>query len=330
MTATALTQKASLLRRTAATVLAALTLSATVSCSTDDEEDTATSTQGGIHTTDPLGHAVDLEHEPTAAMGFYTTDVDILATLGIPLASTQPVRDGYDSFPSYFPQDALKNVTDTFVNYPEVNYEAVADAAPDFILNGIGGLEEAHDKLSAVASTYSNNSFDGEPWLRHFERTAADLGREEHLTQWKDRYTAATEDFRAKIESSGHGELTVGTLGFYDNKFNVGCYAGLECGVFSDLGLDLMVEEGDRDLELSMEQIHRLADLDAVWIGTVQGKTDDADFENMMDQLKDNPQWRSLPFVKNNRVFTYDMEMQYGSPSAALAFADRVSQDLTD
>ncbi|AWT27260.1 HTH-type transcriptional activator Btr [Corynebacterium provencense] len=327
-----LRRTASMWRTAAAGVLAAVTLGAAVACSSGDDGDESTSTDGraGIHTTDPLGHSVDLDHDPAAAMGFYTTDVDILATLDVPLASTQPVREGYDSFPSYFPQDKLKNVTDTFVNYPEFNYEAVAEADPDFILNGIGGLEEAHDRLSAVAPTYSDNSFDGEPWLGHFERTASDLGREKQLAAWKETYEGKTGAAASKIGSAGLGDLTVATLNFSDNRFSLGCYAGLECGVFSDLGLSLKVGEEDEDLELGMEQVNQLADIDAVWFGTVRGAADDPDFVEMMNQLNASPQWRELPFVKQNRIYTYDMEMQYGSPSGALAFADQVTRDLTE
>lgn len=47
----------------------------------------------------------------------------------------------------------------------------------DFVLNGLGYDGTSHDRLSAIAPTYTTNAFDGESWLPHFERTAKDLGR---------------------------------------------------------------------------------------------------------------------------------------------------------
>ena len=47
--------------------------------------------------------------DPQRALGFYTTDTDILITLGIKLADQQPIRgdNGFTTFPDFFPQEAL-------------------------------------------------------------------------------------------------------------------------------------------------------------------------------------------------------------------------------
>src|SRR5690606_11008979 len=54
----------------------------------------------------PFGD-VSLPTAPRAALGMYTTDVDILIWLGFPLAERQPIRgdNGYEDFPCYFPQE---------------------------------------------------------------------------------------------------------------------------------------------------------------------------------------------------------------------------------
>jgi len=49
----------------------------------------------------------------------------------------------------------------------------------------------------------------------------------------------------------------------------------------------------------------------------------------LIDQLNKIPTWRSLPFVQNNRVYTYDMEMVYGSPSGQTTFLEVVRNALT-
>ena len=50
---------------------------------------------------------VTLPTDPQAALGMYTTDIDMLITLGIPLAASQPIRGGYTHYPSFFPQAEL-------------------------------------------------------------------------------------------------------------------------------------------------------------------------------------------------------------------------------
>lgn len=286
--------------RTGPATLAVASLLTLAACSGSGDTDTTPDSTGGadgIHTTDPMGHAVDLDHEPTAALGFYTTDVDILATLGFPLASSQPVRDDYDRLPDYFPAAAHDGVS-YFHNYPEFNYEAVAEAAPDFVLNGLGYDDTSHDRLSAIAPTYTTNAFDGESWLPHFEQTAKDLGRQAEFDEWRQDYTDAGKDAAEAIDKAGLSDLTVAPLNYWGDKIQVGCYAGLECGVFENIGLT--VDPGSRDSEvgLSMEQLDRLKDIDAVWIPTSRGETDDLNL--MLDALKDNRQWAELPFLTSS------------------------------
>src|SRR5690606_38312803 len=85
-----------------------------------------------------------------AVLGFYTTDIDILVTLGFTaLAPSQPVRVGYDAWPNYFPAEALNGI-EPFANFPEFNYEAVLAAGPDFILNGLAYDESTAERLPGV------------------------------------------------------------------------------------------------------------------------------------------------------------------------------------
>ena len=117
---------------------------------------------------------VELPTDPQAALGMYTTDVDILITLGYPFAKSQPIRgdSGYTTFPSYFPQAELAGVT-PFANYPDFNYEKILAAQPDFILNGLGYDKKTDERLKEIGATYTVNAFDGRNWREHFKGTAA-------------------------------------------------------------------------------------------------------------------------------------------------------------
>lgn len=282
-----------------------------------------------LKTVDPQGHEVSLEQQPAAALGFYTTDVDILTILEVPLAAEQPIRgdSGFTTFPDYFDQEALEGVT-PFANYPEFNYERVLGAAPDFILNGLGYDAEVHEKLAAIAPTYTTNAFDGETWQSHFERTAKDLDRQAQYDRWLQDYQQAGAEAKTAIDEAGNGDLTVATLGYWDGKVNVDCYAYLECGVFDTIGLETTELSREKGLSLSLEELDRLKDVDAVWMSTGVGEDAKAELDKSIASMAKSPYWKDLPFVKNERIYTYNMEMAYGSPSGATAFLQQVRSDL--
>ncbi|MFI6503542.1 ABC transporter substrate-binding protein [Nonomuraea typhae] len=279
---------------------------------------------------DPQGHAVALPQQPKAALGFYTTDVDILMTLGIPLAKSQPIRgdSGFTTFPDYFPQAPLKDVK-PFANYPEYNYEQVLRAEPDFILNGLGYDGKVHARLGQIAPTYTVDAFDGENWETHFERTARDLGRTDRYTAWKDAYAKQAAQAKTGIAEAGNSALTVATFGYWEGNGSIACYAGVACKAFDDLGLKRSPLSDDDKLTFSPEQLGRLRDIDAVWVSVGVGEQGKKELKTMLDTLGQSPAWRALPFVKDKRIFTYNMEMAYGSPSGQQAFLEQVRKDLT-
>ena len=53
------------------------------------------------------------------------------------------------------------------------------------------------------------------------------------------------------------------------------------------------------------------------------------EFATTTDTLGKNKLWAALPFVANQRLIPYEMEMTYGSPSAQMAFLDVVEKAFT-
>lgn len=260
---------------------------------------------------------VTVPAEPEAALGFYTTDVDILITLGYPLAAEQPIRDDWDAFPSYFPQEELEGIKG-FHNYPEFNLEHILEVGPDFILNGIGYETDLHDKLTPIAPTYTYNAFDGSDWRDKFQTLAADLGREKQAQVWLDDYAARIAEVKEQLEAEGIAPV-VADISFWDGQINVGCYS-ISCLVFADLGLEISpLADGDGDGEpdsdgtsLSMEQIGQLADIDVIFTGVSE---DGSGLITDEEALQANPLWTALPAIANGEVHGYNYEMSYGSPS---------------
>lgn len=267
--------------------------------------------------------------EPKAAMGFYTTDVDMLITLGYPLAAEQPVREGWSSFPAFFPQEALKDVKG-FQNFPEFNLEHILSVEPDFILNGLGYETDLHAKLTAIAPTYTYNGFDGGDWRDKFAQFAKDVGREKQAQAWSDDYQARVDALKKDLAAAGVAPK-VAAVEFWDGELGVSCYSTI-CLVFADLGLEISeLSDGDGDGKpddtgqtLSMEQVGKLADVDVFFTAS----EDATGVITEEEALKANPLWTALPAVANEQVFPYDLEMVYGSPSGQDALLEIVRKAL--
>lgn len=269
---------------------------------------------------------VELPSDPQAALGMYTTDLDILIHLGIPLAGAQPIRgDGWTDFPVFFPLEELEGI-ETFANYPEYNYEAILAAEPDLILNGLGYDAEVVARLPEIAPTYSIDAFDGADWRDKFRQVAEALNRSERYQEWIDAYEARVAEVRQRLDEAGLDPL-VAPIGYWAGSISVDCY-GVPCLVFEDLGLRISpLTEGD-GTTLSMEELDRLGDIDVAFRSIVPSPEGEAaDAENLAT-LEQHQAWRNLPFVVNDQYFTFDMEMFYGSPSGHWAFLERVEEVL--
>lgn len=280
--------------------------------------------------TTPVGAQIEVPAEPQAALGFYTTDVDILITLGFALADTQPIRDTYSSYPDFFPKEELAGVK-TFGNFPEYNLEAVLEADPDFILNGLGYEEDLDAQLQKIAPSYTYNAFDGSDWRDSVAQLAQDLDRESQWQAWVDAYDARVSDIRSRLDEAGIDPV-VADIAWYEGQATAQC-RGVPCLVFADLGLRMApLTNADENglpsgngVPLSAEQLGQLDGIDLVFTAQQQGNPiaikDDA-------SLQQNALWTALTFVKNDRIYGFDTEMVFGSPSGQDAFLTLVEQAL--
>lgn len=284
-----------------------------------------------VELTTPAGVDIEIPAKPQSALGFYTTDLDILITLGFELADTQPIRDDFTSFPDFFPQEELEGL-ETFGNYPEFNLEAVLEAEPDFILNGLGYEEDLDGKLQKIAPTYTYNAFDGGDWRDVVAQAAEDLDRQDQWQAWVDQYEERVAEIRARLDAADIHPV-VADVGYFEGHVTTSCY-GVPCLVFADLGLEMhelmnATEEGlpasDDVAKLSPEQVGQLDGVDVVFTGANEDGTvwieDDA-------SLQQNQLWQDLPFVAGGAYHPYNYEMIYGSPSGMDAFLTVVEKAL--
>ncbi|MFK4762094.1 ABC transporter substrate-binding protein [Microbacterium sp. ZW T5_45] len=284
-----------------------------------------------VELTTPTGAEIMMPVEPQSALGFYTTDLDLLITLGFDLAGTQPIRDDFTTFPDFFPQEELEGL-DTFGNFPEFNLEAVLEAEPDFILNGLGYEKDLDGQLQKIAPTYTYNAFDGGDWRVVAGQMASDLGREDEWQEWVDQYEARIVDIKARLDAADIHPV-VADSGYWDGQVTTSCY-GVPCLVFADLGLEMAplmnaTEEGlpasDEYAELSPEQLGQMDGIDVLFTGVDESGTVWVEDE---ESLQQNPLWQNLSFVKDKQYFPYNYEMIYGSPSGQDAFLTVVEKAL--
>lgn len=268
---------------------------------------------------------VTLPVDPQAALGMYTTDLDMLITLGIPLAGSQPIRDnGYETFPAFFDQEALEGLT-PFTNFPEFNYEAILNAKPDVILNGLGYDETIGTKLSEIAPTFSFDGFDGSDWRVKFKEVAQAFDRMDAYDAWTAKYQAKVDDVKARLAAAGIDPV-VGPVGIYDGEATVSCY-GTPCLVFADLGLTVTPMADGEGSYLGAERLGELSGIDVVFTsGTPDPETGEVTDE--FEPFADNALWQQLPFVTNKQIFAFDLEMTYGSPSGQYALLEVIEKAL--
>ena len=311
----------------AAAGVAALLLGAcstTSDASTGSDAAPGSSAEATTRTVESELGEVTLPTDPQAALGMYTTDLDMLITLGVPLAQSQPIRDdGYSTFPSFFDQEALEGIT-PFTNFPEFSYESILAAQPDLIVNGLGYDESIGMKLAEIAPTYSFDGFDGSDWRVKFEALAEALGRTAEHDAWTERYQAKVDDIRARLDEAGLDPV-VGSVGVDGDQVTVSCY-GTPCLVFDDLGLDITPLSDGEGATLSFEEVGQLDGIDAVF--TSMAPEDDGSFGDAFEALAGNAVWQQLPFVTQGQIFTSDLEMIYGSPSGQYAFLEEVEKAL--
>lgn len=124
----------------------------------------------------------------------------------------------------------------------------------------------------------------------------------------------------------------VAPVSYWDGKVNSSCYTGLECQTFEALGLTIFApakEKNGDGIALSGENLGKLKPITYAFMAVGAGDSGQKESQTTKDTLGKNKLWTALPFVADDRIVPYEMEMTYGSPSAAMAFLDVVQKAFT-
>ncbi|MGB9752279.1 hypothetical protein [Roseiflexus castenholzii] len=105
--------------------------------------------------TDHAGRTVQLPVAPQCIVAGYTTDIDVMLVLDLPLVAGPGARGlATQPFAPYQPQERLTNVT-RITTFPEANFEQIAAVQPDCIIDSVGDyIEGRYALLSQIAPTF--------------------------------------------------------------------------------------------------------------------------------------------------------------------------------
>jgi iron complex transport system substrate-binding protein len=311
-----------LIRRIAPVAAILAATSALAACGGDDAGAAAeTSTANGAGASFP----VTIEHKfgsteitgaPERVVTVGYTEQDIVLALGVQPVGEREFLGGYAYKQRPWAQDALGGAEPAIVAGEEIKFEAVAAQRPDLIIATHSGITEAdYGRLSRIAPTVTQTDEHvdfGMPWQDQTLVTGRALGREDRARELVEQVEARFANARDE-----HPEFDDATaILAYGGPDGYGAYASADTRsrFFADLGFETpkRVDELAGDgffVEFSQEQF-RLMDQDVV---IMFGKRDD---------VMDNPVFKRLNAVREDRVIYIDLEDQF---AGALGFSSALS-----
>jgi iron complex transport system substrate-binding protein len=155
-----------------------------------------------------------IPQQPTRVFTLGTSDVDTVLALGVTPVGIHS-RYGFERGVGPWAEDELGSATPTVTIGRELNYEAIAAARPDLIINVISsGAREDYDKLSQIAPTIplpAGAEAYSPTWQQAARLIAQSLGKQPE----GDKLVTDTEDYLRRI---GNDNPTFGakTLTYLD------------------------------------------------------------------------------------------------------------------
>ncbi|MDT3424961.1 iron complex transport system substrate-binding protein [Paenibacillus forsythiae] len=214
----------------------------------------------------------------------------------------------------------------------EPNLEQIASLKPDLIIGVKYRHEKIVDQLRAIAPTLIFDPFSEEaakdPYTEMeetFLKIADVLGKKDEGQQMLDNLNGTYADAKEKLKDNKAGASYVLSQAFSEQNavtFRLFADNSIAVQIMSKLGMtnayksDKLEEFGFS--ETSVETLTKVQE--ASLITMIQ--TDDDSINNFM---KDNPVWKNLAFVKENRIFALGGDTwPFGGPLSAEMFTERV------
>jgi iron complex transport system substrate-binding protein len=247
-------------------------------------------------------------------------ELDAALTLGItPVGAVSALQDG--PFLSYFSTDKLKGITNVgTISQP--NLDKILSLNPDLILSNKIRSNTIYSKLAEIAPTVLAENL-GATWKENFILDADALGKKTEGEAILQKYYDRLKEFKQKV-----GEATLkntkvsmvrvipGQLRLYAN----GSYIGV---ILKDAGFSRPTAQdvnGKTFVTVSSYESIPQMDGDIIFLSQY------GDSQAKLQELQNQPQWKLLAAVKNNKVFTVNDD--YWATAIGMTSATLVVEDL--
>ncbi|WP_411055412.1 ABC transporter substrate-binding protein [Streptomyces sp. E11-3] len=244
----------------------------------------------------------EIPSKPKRVVVLDTGELDDVTLLGVkPVGAVSPHFKTAGGFPEYLDGkvDGVKDVGPAL----EPNLVKIAALKPDLILSSKVRHEKVYDKLAGIAPTVFTETTGG-PWKQNLAVHAEALGLEKQAADALKSYETKAKALGEAISKKYDGEMpTASVVRFIAGPtrlYQKSAYSGI---VLTDIGLERPKSQSSVDPAVTMkdvspEQIDQ-ADADLVFVTLA----DDPSKTKQKD-VTSNPVWKSLPAVKNDKVFT--------------------------
>ncbi|TDQ48231.1 Fe2+-enterobactin ABC transporter substrate-binding protein [Actinorugispora endophytica] len=300
-------------------------------CATGQDVEAASDGDDGTRTVTHVYGETDIPTDPQRVVSVSVTATAPLLSLDAPVvASFTTGRSELTDDKGFFGQwagTADERGVEALPG-PEINVEAVANAAPDVIVGsgfGAAAVDEAvYAQLSEIAPTVVYDSSDS-AWQDVTEEMGAALGREDRAAEILQEYDALTEETAKKLDAD-HDVVILTLAG---ENFNVFSPVSAQGRFADDLGLTThemdgsvaRAQEGRSDIaQVSLEDAEEFGDSTLLFVNT-RG-------EEAADYLDEVPVLSSLPAGEEDRIFTLGPESFRIDYYSAPIVADRLVELL--
>ena len=245
---------------------------------------------------------VKIPSQPKRVVVLDTGELDDVTLLGIdPVGAVAPHFKTEGGFPTYL-KGELSGTADVGPLL-EPNLEKIASLKPDLILSSKVRHEKVYDKLSAIAPTVFTETTGG-VWKQNLKVHAEALGLEKEaaakLKEYETQAKALGEAIRKKDGGTMPTASVVRFIAGPTRLYQTNSYSGV---VLNDIGFKRPKSQVSNDPAVTMKDVSPeeidQADADLIFVTTA-----DTPDKTQQKQVTSNPVWKSLPAVKDGKVFT--------------------------
>lgn len=248
--------------------------------------------------------------------------------------------------------DRLDDVKD--IGQPgEPNLENVVALNPDLIM-GLDSYQQIYAQTTQIAPTVLFGFEHSGQWKEAFQTIGKILGRADTAQQVMDDYSKRLEEFKTKMgmqssasqkgasSSEGNRPPKVSVIRIYPDSINLYLRDSFPGTVLQDAGLarpsaqNLSADEAQRiannpiQIAISRESL-RQVDGDVLFVWTGENEVEaNRDAQKKLKELQNDPFWKKLNVVQNNKVYFVPNYWIGSGPIAANAILDDLFKYLVE